>query len=407
MKILFIHQNFPGQYRALAPSMVKQGHQVMAISSRKETSIQGIPNINYENPHSSSKNIHPWLQSTEAAIIRGQSVARALEQLIKNGYVPDAIVGHAGWGEMQFVRQVAPHARIISFCEYFYHGQGSDVDFDPEFPSAPDAMLRCHARNLHLTSALVDSDVGLSPTEWQASQFPDFLRQRIEVCHDGIETDRLTPRNDAWIRLGRDNIKAQLGDEIVTFINRNLEPMRGYHSFMRALPHILSERPKARVILLGGNEVSYGPAPATGGGYKAQFLREVQDKIDLSRVHFVGQVPYATMVNMLRISAVHVYLTVPFVLSWSMLEAMSLGCCVVGSSTPPVQEVITHGQNGLLVDFFDPQAIASQVCEVLARPQDYQDMRRAARAHVVQHYDYQTVCLPRHHHIITGHAMGA
>jgi glycosyltransferase involved in cell wall biosynthesis len=326
---------------------------------------------------------------------------------MKNGFVPDAIVGHAGWGEMQFVRQVAPQARITSFCEYFYHGQGSDVDFDPEFPAAPDAMLRCHARNLHLTSALVDSDVGLSPTEWQASQFPDFLRQRIEVCHDGIETDRLTPHKEAWIKLGRDNIKAQLGDEIITFINRNLEPMRGYHSFMRALPHILAERPKARVILLGGNEVSYGPAPATGGGYKAQFLREVQDKIDLSRVHFVGQVPYGTMVNMLRISAVHVYLTVPFVLSWSMLEAMSLGCCVVGSSTPPVQEVITHGQNGLLVDFFDPKAIAQQVCEVLARPKDHQALRLAARAHVVRHYDYQKVCLPRHHRIITGQSMPA
>jgi glycosyltransferase involved in cell wall biosynthesis len=407
MKILFIHQNFPGQYRALAPSMVKLGHEVMAISSRKETSLQGIPNVSYDNGRGSSKAIHPWMPSTEAAVIRGEAVARTLTQLMKNGFTPDVIVGHAGWGEMMLVRQVAPHARITSFCEYFYNGKGSDVDFDPEFAAAPDAVLRCHVRNLHLTSSLVDSDVGLSPTEWQASQFPAFLRQRIEVCHDGIETHRLTPRDDAWIQLGRDNIKAQMGDEIITFINRNLEPMRGYHSFMRSLPYILSERPNARVILLGGSEVSYGPAPATGGGYKAQFLREVQDKIDLSRVHFVGQVPYATMVNMLRVSAVHVYLTVPFVLSWSMLEAMSLGCCVVGSATPPVQEVITHGQNGLLVDFFDPEAIARQVCDVLDRPKDYKDIRRAARAHVVEHYDYQKVCLPRHHQIITGMAMPA
>ena len=402
MNILFIHQNFPGQYRALAPTMQRKGHKVMVMSTRKDMHLMGIANISYQNGRSSSQQIHPWLQTTESAIIRGESVARSLEQLVRNGFVPDVIVGHAGWGEMQFIRQVTPHARIVSFCEYFYNGQGSDVDFDPEFPPTEDPMLRCHARNLHLTSALVDSDVGVSPTRWQADQFPTFLRQKIEVVHDGIETHRLTPEEGAWIKLGRDNIRAQRGDEIITFINRNLEPMRGYHSFMRALPYILEARPKARVILLGGNEVSYGPAPASGGGYKAQFLREVQDRIDLSRVHFVGQVPYNIMVNMLRVSDAHVYLTVPFVLSWSMLEAMSLGCCVIGSATPPVQEVIEHGKNGLLVDFFNPEQIARQVCEVLERPQDYQDLRRAARQTVVDRYDFQNVCLPQHERIITG-----
>lgn len=402
MNILFIHQNFPGQYRALAPVMKRKGHQVMALSTRKELQLMGIPNVSYQNVRSSSKHIHPWLSSTESAIIRGEATARAVEQLTRNGFVPDAIVGHAGWGEMQFMRQVCPQARIVSFCEYFYNGSGSDVDFDPEFPPAEDPMLRCHVRNLHLSSALIDSDVGVSPTQWQADQFPAFLRQKIEVVHDGIETHRLTPEDNAWIQLGRENVRAQRGDEIITFINRNLEPMRGYHSFMRALPYILEARPKARVVLLGGNEVSYGPAPASGGGYKAQFLREVQDRIDLSRVHFVGQVPYTTMVNMLRVSDAHVYLTVPFVLSWSMLEAMSLGCCVIGSATPPVQEVIEHGKNGLLVDFFDPQQIARQVCAVLERPQDYQDIRRAARQTVVDRYDFQNVCLPQHERIITG-----
>ncbi len=374
----------------------------MAISARMESSIQGIRNIQYKSPRQPSKQIHPWLRSTENAIIRGEAVARKLEQLIENGFRPDAIVGHAGWGEMQFVRQVAPDARISSFCEYYYRGQGSDVDFDPEFPPAPDAVLRCHTRNLHLTSALVEADVGISPTQWQSQQFPAFLRERIEICHDGIDTQLLTPSKDAWIQLGRNNIKAYPGDEIITFINRNLEPMRGYHIFMRALPTILAERPNARVILLGGNDVSYGPTTEFSGGYKAQFLREVQDRIDLSRVHFVGQVPYHTMVNMLRVSAVHVYLTVPFVLSWSMLEAMSLGCCVVGSSTPPVQEVITHGQNGLLVDFFDHQGIARQVCDVLARPHEYRNIRIAAREHIVRHYDYQSQCLPKLSQIITG-----
>jgi glycosyltransferase involved in cell wall biosynthesis len=402
MKILFIHQNFPGQYRSLAPSLAKLGHQVVAISARKEASLMGIRNIPYHIPRPPSGEIHPWLRTTENAIFRGEAVARTLEQLIQQGFQPDAIVGHAGWGEMQYVRQVAPQARISSFCEYYYRGKDSDVDFDPEFPPAADAVLRCHTRNLHLTSALVDADLGISPTQWQADQFPEFLKKRIEVCHDGIDTSLLTPSQESWIQLGRNQIKAYPGDEIVTFINRNLEPMRGYHVFMRALPRILAERPNARVILLGGNDVSYGKTTGFAGGYKAQFLQEVKDKIDISRVHFVGQVPYSTMVNMLRVSAVHVYLTVPFVLSWSMLEAMSLGCCVVGSATPPVQEVITHGHNGLLVDFFDHQGLAQQVCDVLARPDLFKNIRKNAREHIVNNYDYHRKCLPQLVQLVTG-----
>lgn len=402
MKILFIHQNFPGQYRALAPALQLGGHEVMSLSSRKESMLGSIRNVCYEIKRGNGQNVHPWLVSTETALIRGEAVAKVLRGLKGQGWVPDVVVGHTGWGEMMFVRQVLPKARIIGFCEYWYLGAGSDVNFDPEFPSSADSGERCNSRNMHLATSLLDCDWGMAPTEWQASLFPSELRSRIKVIHDGIETDKLTPDDSAWISLKREGFVGRKGDEIVTFINRNLEPMRGYHQFMRALPEMMACRPKAHFVIVGGDKVSYGAPPAGGGGYKHIFLNEVADRLDLSRVHFVSQVPYPTLVSLLRISAAHVYLTYPFVLSWSMLEAMSLGALVIGSDTPPVREAITHGKNGLLVDFFSPGQLARTVCEALERPNDYLDLRHAARQTVVERYDFRTVCLPQHLALMSG-----
>ena len=402
MKILFVHQNFPGQYRALAPAVKAAGHEVMAISSRKETDLGGVSNVTYEIKRSSSKSIHPWLVTTESAVIRGEAVHGVVSNLSKNGWTPDVVVGHCGWGEMMFMREALPHARLLGFCEYYYLGQGSDVNFDPEFPSAADAPERCHARNMHLTESLLSCDWGVAPTHWQADLFPDNLRSRIKVIHDGIETDRLIPDDNAWIELGRDKVKLKKGDEVVTFINRNLEPMRGYHQFMRALPEIMARRPNARIVIVGGDKVSYGSPPPNASGYKEIFLNEVRERLDMSRIHFVSHVPYPTLVKLLCISAAHVYFTYPFVLSWSMLEAMSLEALVIGSDTPPVREVIKHGENGLLVDFFSPKKLADTVCAALQNPEEYIPMRKAARKTVVERYDFRSVCLPEHMRLMAG-----
>ena len=397
MKILFVHQNFPGQYRAVAPSIQAAGHDVMAISNRKEAMVGGIRNVCYEIKRGNAKNVHPWLVNSETAVIRGEAVARVAKQLRAQGWEPDVVVGHSGWGEMMFLRTALPNSRIVSFCEYWYKEQGGDANFDPEFPSSVDAPERCAVRNMHLAQSLLASDIGMAPTHFQANLFPTELRSRIAINHDGIETDKLTPDDQAWIRLGRDGGQVlRKGDEVVTFINRNLEPMRGYHQFMRALPAMMDRRPNARFVVVGGDKVSYGSPPAGKEGYKEVFLKEVQDRIDLSRLHFVNQVPYPTLVSLLRVSAAHVYFTYPFVLSWSMIEAMSLGALVIGSNTPPVAEVIEHGKNGLLTDFFSPEKLANTVCGALEKPDDYIDLRRAARQTAVERYDYQTVCLPKH-----------
>ncbi len=402
MKVLLVHQNFPGQFRGLAPELMRNGFALKAISMRPEPELAGVQNFCYQPRRNSSAQLHPWLTNTESAIIRGEAAANMAQEIAAKGWTPDVVLGHTGWGEMLFMRSVLPKARILGFNELYYQADGGDVNFDPEFPADPSASKRLQVRNMHLLSSLLACDEAITATHWQANCFPSTLKERIRVIHDGIHTDKLVPDASAFIRLGRDRLVLRPGDEVVTFINRNLEPMRGYHQFMRALPLILANRPNARVVIVGGDEVSYGAKPAGHKGYKEIYLNEVRDQLDMSRVHFVSRVPYETLISLLRVSAVHVYLTVPFVLSWSMLEAMSLGALVIGSDTAPVREVIKDGKNGLLVDFFNPKQIAETVCAALAEPKKFAPLRKAARQTIVKRYDFRTRSLPEYIKLIKG-----
>lgn len=402
MKVLLVHQNFPGQFRGLAPELQRNGFELKAISMRPEPELAGVQNFRYQPGRSSSSQLHPWLTNTESAIIRGEAAAQMAQDIAAQGWTPDVVLGHTGWGEMLFMRSVLPKARILGFNEIYYQADGGDVNFDPEFPSEPQVSKRLQVRNMHLLSSLLASDEAITATHWQANCFPSPLKERIRVIHDGIHTDKLVPDASAFVRLGRDSLVLRPGDEVVTFINRNLEPMRGYHQFMRALPLILAKRPNARAVIVGGDEVSYGARPAGQKGYKQIYLNEVRDQLDMSRVHFVNRVPYETLISLLRVSAAHVYLTVPFVLSWSMLEAMSVGGLVIGSDTAPVREVIKDGKNGLLVDFFNPTQLADTVCSVLAAPKKYAAIRKAARQTIVKRYDFRTRSLPEYIKLIKG-----
>lgn len=402
MKILFVHQNFPGQFRGLAPALKSAGHDLRAISTRTEKVLVGVANTTYTGSKATSASIHPWLMTTETSVIRGEAVAVAVQNMVQEGWTPDVVLGHTGWGEMLFMRQVLPHARLLGFNELYYQTEGGNVGFDPEFPADPLANQRLTVRNMHLMSSLLACDVGITPTHWQASCFPSLLRTKLAVVHDGILTEQLQPDPTAWVNLQREGLRLSAGDEVVTFINRNLEPMRGYHQFMRALPQILKQRPNARVVIVGSDGVSYG-SPAPGGKtYKQIYLDEVRGQLDMSRVHFVSRVPYKVLLSLLRVSAAHVYLTMPFVLSWSLLEAMSLGALVIGSDTAPVREVIEHNQNGLLVNYFDPKQLADTVCDALANPQTYAHLRAAARQTVMDRYDFKSKTLPAYMALIQG-----
>ena len=316
--------------------------------------------------------------------------------LKQSGVAPAVIFFHPGWGEHLALRDVFPNALLVCYCEFYYRSSGVDIGFDSEFPVLGlDGLVRLRARNAATLLGLIASDIGVAPTRWQRSLFPPELRPKIQVVHDGIDVEAASPNPHAEFILPNSGAVIRPGEEIITFVNRNLEPYRGYHIFMRALPLILAARPKARVLIAGNNRVSYGAPPPAGQTWKEIFLSEVVDRLDLRRVTFCEALPYDRFLSMLQVSRVHVYLTYPFVLSWSMLEAMACECLVVGSDTAPVREVISHGKNGLLVPFFSPQELADTVIEAAEKPERYLRLRKEARRTVVERFDLKGVCLPR------------
>jgi glycosyltransferase involved in cell wall biosynthesis len=331
----------------------------------------------YAPARSSTRGIHPWAVDFETKTIRAEACAHKMVELDAAGFAPDLVIGHPGWGETWLVKEVWPKARMLCLQEFYY---GADMNFDPEFAiGGLEATFRFRLKNNCVLPGLDTMDWGMSPTGWQRAQFPEPHRSRISVAFEGIDTTAVCPRPVESVRVGNPPVTLSRGEEIVTFVNRNLEPYRGYHTFMRALPELLERRSRARVVIVGSDEAGYGAAPPRAT-WREIFLEEVRDRIDPARVLFVGRVPYSSLIDLFRITRCHVYLTYPFVLSWSMLEAMSAGALVIGSHTGPVEEVIEDGQNGLLVDFFDPSALAARIADVLKAPDRYDALRERARA---------------------------
>jgi glycosyltransferase involved in cell wall biosynthesis len=408
MNILFIHQNFPGQFKFLAPALVKLGHKVTAMTMQKSemNTWQGVQVVKYTSNRGSTPNVHPWLSDFETKTIRAEACFKAALNMKQQGYVPDVIVAHHGWGESLFLKEVWPQVRLGIYCEFFYHHDGADVGFDPEFPAADEGeVCRVRLKNLNNLLHFEVADAGISPTHWQASTFPEPFKNKISVVHDGIDTLAVAPNPEVCLSLkmssGQDLVLTRQ-DEVITFVNRNLEPYRGYHIFMRALPQILKERPNARVLVVGADDVSYGARPDAAkygvAKWKDIFVNEVRGQIsdaDWQRVHFLGHIPYQHFVPLLQLSTVHVYLTYPFVLSWSLLEAMSAGCAIVASDTQPLREAIVHNETGKLFNFFDASTLAQSVCELINQPEERIRLGANARAFAKTNYDLQTVCLPK------------
>lgn len=449
MKILLVHQNFPGQYLHLAQHLRNMGeHEIVGLGEAKNIKargvIKGITTIGYPTPEGAGEKTHPYLQSTEAAVRRGQAAARSMLDLKKKGFIPDVVCVHPGWGEGLFVRDIFPDAAIQAFCEFYFRPGEADLEFDPEFPEPPGRFYSINFLNTPQLLFLINANVCLAPTSWQASRYPDFLQERMHIIHDGVDTAFMQPAQDTLLALtplqtpgesrvfgyqlphslptlahmpekngetpaenephqengmtcildlkegeipGSNPITLSRRDKVITYIGRNLEPYRGFHVFMRALPEIQRLHPDAHTIIVGRDGLSYSPVLPEGQTYKKKYLKELEGRLDLSRIHFVGRIPYPALRAMYCISSAHVYLTYPFVLSWSMLEAMSCEGLVVGSATAPVEEVITHGKNGLLVDFFDKDALVSILDGILKDPHKYDALRKQARKTIIQRYE--------------------
>jgi glycosyltransferase involved in cell wall biosynthesis len=403
MKILFIHQNFPGQFKHLAPALAAKGYDVRAMTMKKDqpsfwNDIELVP---YTALRSSSATVHPWVLDLETKVIRGESAFRKMMSMKESGYVPELVIAHPGWGESLFLKDVWPDVKLGLYCEFYYQKVGADSNFDQEFQKEEsDRSCRLLVKNMPQEAQMRFADAAISPTRWQADSYPEPFRQKISVVHDGIDTITVRPESAARMvfKTTKGSLVLTRKDEVITFVNRNLEPYRGYHIFMRILPELLRRRPKARVLIVGGDSVSYGAKPPEGKNWKQIFIDEVRSGIsddNWSRVHFLGNIPYNHFISLLQLSTVHVYLTYPFVLSWSLLEAMSAGCAIVASRTQPVEEVIQHGETGLLADFFDVNALTNEICALLDDPIQRKRLGESARELIRAEYDLQSICLPK------------
>lgn len=409
MKFLFIHQNFPAQFRHLAPELVRQGHDVRALlpSGRRVVEMPGVSQIYYALPKPIAAASHPLLNRVQAQAIRGHGCFRRALELKEQGYEPDIIVAHPGWGEAMFLRDVWPNARQVVYGEFFYRAEGQDVGFDHELDqTTPEDRAKMRLNNTASLVSLEQAEVVISPTRWQASTFPGWAQDKITVLHDGIDTDRFVPDDRAQVAfdVAGETVAYKKGMPLITFVSRSLEPYRGIHTFLRSLVPLLNTNPEVQVAIVGADDVSYGREREDGQSWKDHFVAEIRSQLTSAqwqRVRFHGRVPVDQYRQLLQCSMVHVYLTYPFVLSWSLLEAMSTGCAIVGSKTAPVEEVITDGVTGRLVDFFEPENVAETVLELLEDPQSRKEMGANARGLVVERFDLEKVCLPQMVDLVT------
>ncbi|MBD2446830.1 glycosyltransferase [Nostoc sp. FACHB-152] len=394
MRILFLHPNFPAQFRHLAIALAKdQRNQVVFGTNRREGDLPGVNKVIYSPSREARLETHYYVRPLENAVLQGQAVYRMAQQLKAQGFIPDVVYGHSGWGPTLFMKDAFPNAELLCYFEWFYHAHGSDADFDPTDPLTADDEARIRIKNTPILTDLYSCDRGLSPTYWQRQQFPLEYQNKISVLHDGIDTNYFCPKPGAKLVLARINLDLSHAEEIVTYVARGMEPYRGFPQFIEAVSLLQERRPQCHVVIVGENRVAYGKQLPDGKTYKEVMLEKYP--LDLSRVHFTGLLPYNEYLQVIQASSAHVYLTRPFVLSWSMLEALSTGCLLVASKTAPVTEVIQDNVNGLLVDFFSPQEICDRIEEALKHPEQMAALRAKARQTILDRYDLSQL-LPQH-----------
>lgn len=375
MNVLFIHQNFPGQFVHLSADLAaKKNNRVVALTMRDNPVPKGVAVRKYSLIRSPATDLHPMLRDEEAKVMRAEACASAAFQLKRDGFEPDVIVAHPGWGEALFIKDVFPRAKLVIYCEYYYAAEGQDVGFDPEDPPLT-FQQRCRLRLKNTTNllSLEMADAALSPTEWQKSTYPKWAQDKITVIHDGIDARRLEFNPKAGLKIAATDRHPEIlfkpGDEVLSFVARNLEPIRGFHMLMRTLPDVLQARKKAHVIVVGGDEISYGRSAPSGLSWRDHMLAEVGNRLDLSRVHFVGRVPYTSYLELLSISRLHAYWTSPFVLSWSFLEAALSGVPMISSDTPPIRE-FSDELGVSTLPFFDTDKFCASMIDHLAFPRE-------------------------------------
>ena len=392
--ILFVHNNFPGQFGHIAWALKRAGHRVAAIAAQWAGKVPGVPVVKYEEPKGEAADAHPWARRIEKEVRRAELALSQALRLQREGFDPKVIVAHPAWGDTLLLAEVFPRARRIMHGELYVSATDGETAFDPEF-GPPSLAERARQRLVNLGPAPVylDAHAIVSPLPWQAGGFPADLQHKIHLIHEGIATSDLKPDPTARYALpdgrslGRDT-------PLITFISRKLEPLRGYHTIMRALPRVLEALPTAEVLIIGAEGQSYTTQAAPPEGWRERYLNEVQDRLDLGRVHFTGKLPHAEMIRAVQASSAHLYQSAPHVVSWSVMEAMSAGALVLASDTAPNRDVLRDGENALLNTPFDVDGLADRIIDACRGASRYDHLRDAARRTIVERYDRETVCLP-------------
>jgi len=402
MNILFIHRELPGQFSALIHYFsATSAFNVYGICDTAQDSLvaempENVTLYRYTLDRKQAPQTHHYVADLECSVLRAQCVVKVLQQCLQQDVHFDLIIAHTGWGEALYVKDIYPATPLLGYVEFFFHTHGADVGFDPAYPVSLDYQLQVKTLNAQLLLGMNECDVLVTPTAWQKSLFPRCWQNDIHVIHEGVDIELVKPDKDAQFTLPN-GIQLECGDEIISYCARSLEPCRGFPVLIKALEIICQQRPDCHILIIGGDEVSYSPALPNGQTYREQCLNDAQ--LPLNRVHFLGRVSYQTHLQILQLSSIHIYLTYPFVLSWSFMEAMASECVIICSDTAPVVELIEHQKNGLLIEFFDHQAIAEQVEQVFNHSGRMEQLGKQARQTICQHYQrqfslarYQNLC---------------
>lgn len=397
MKFFFVHQNFPGQFGRISKALIEEGHEVHGLGMLKTCSVPGVHYHSYE-PVNGPEDA-PF-QNRYSPVIprlrRSYGAAHKARELAEQGFHPDVVMVNTGWGENLFLKDIWPNAKHVAYFEYYYASKGQDLDFDPEFPvTNVETVWRLRVKNAMQLGALDAADLAVAPTYYQRDTFPTYLRDRLAVIHDGIDAQALAPDPNVVIRLGEKGPKLSREIPVVTFVSRNIEPMRGAHIVFRSLPSMLKIDPRLQVVIIGGKGTSYSGNAPGGKTWFDVFRERIKGEVDWSRVHFVGNLPYNQFVKVLQVSSAHIYMTYPFVLSWSSIESMALECRMICSDTPPVREIIQDGVNGRLFNFFDEKELVQRVRETLKDKEKSAEMAREGRRIALERYDFRSVCFPQ------------
>ncbi|HEX7389973.1 MAG TPA: glycosyltransferase [Acidiphilium sp.] len=394
MKFLFVHQNFPGQYLHIVRDLLAEGgHEIVFMTEPNRNQIAGVRKVTYARPPATHVAVHPSAREFDIAMRRAEAGYAGARQIKALGFEPDVIIGHHGWGELLNLGDIFPGVPVLGYFEFYYRLDGTDVNFDPEFPMAPERFGAVRAKNgvNHLATAL--EQYGQTPTAWQWKTYPDWARARISIVREGVDLDVCKPDPEIRRRsLSVKELTVTPKQKLITYVARNLEPYRGFHVLMRALPEILARRKDVVVSIVGGDEVSYGAAP-NSGTWRSVMMKEVGDRLDPARVHFLGRIPYEDHIRLLQRSDAHIYYSYPFVASWSLREALAIGAPVIGSDTETVTEFIEHGKTGLVCPTLDPAALARATLDLLGNKALAARLSAGARDYAVRELDLKNYLL--------------